>query len=201
METYHLASAQDNLTGEYRQVGYMSVEDDASRMNQVWSMAFLVAVVAWAFIFLARKFGNLPAGFSIGPREILLGILIMAGTLVAQAWLSILLLRRFGAQPQFGLFRNNVIAYVSAAGYGLRRNSVILMALAPLALLLGLSLLGIWLSRGTAWVAVFALIAVTSAGASANNFWTIVNLLRYPSSAWTVDDEHGMRILLPLETK
>jgi hypothetical protein len=74
-------------------------------------------------------------------------------------------------------------------------------ALLPLAVLIGLALLGIWLTKGTAWVALFALIAVVSAGASTSHLWEIAQLLHYPSSAWTVDDEHGMRILLPMENK
>ncbi len=78
---------------------------------------------------------------------------------------------------------------------------MIMTALAPLILLTGLSLLGIGLFQGTVWVALFALIAVTSAGASTSHLWVIAHLLRYPSSAWIVDDEHGMRILLPMESK
>lgn len=199
METYSLTSAQDNVTGEYRQVDYMRIEDEAARMNQIWLLGFIVVVVAVAFIFLARNLGNLPASFKIGLWEIVLGTFVIVATLVTQTWMYGLLLRSYGAKPKIGVFRNNVIVYISAEGYGLRRNSVIMTALTPLILLIGLALLGIWLFQGTAWVALFALIAVTSAGASTSHLWAIAHLLRYPSSAWTVDDEHGMRILMPME--
>lgn len=201
METYHLISAQDNATGEYRQVDYMRVEDEAARLNQIWLLGFVVAVAAFAFFFLARNLGKLPATFKLGPVEILMGIIALVATLVVQAWMYILVLRHYGAKPKVGMFRNNVIAYISAPGYGLRRNSIIVTALLPLAVLIGLAFIGIWLTQGTSWVALFAFIAVVSAGASASHLWEIVHLLRYPSSAWAVDDEHGMRILLPMDGK
>lgn len=201
METYHLTSAQDNVTGEYRQVDYIRVEDEASRMNQIWLLGFIVVVVTVAFVYLARNFGKLPPNFQIGTSEIVIGIIVIFATLMTQAWMYGLVLSHYGAKPQFGVFRKNVIAYISAPGYGLRRNSIIVTALLPLAVLVGLALLGIWLTKGTAWVALFALIAVVSAGASTSHLWEIVRLLHYPSSAWAVDDEHGMRILLPMEDK
>jgi hypothetical protein len=201
METYFLTSAQDNVTGEYRQVDYMRVEDEASRMAQIWLLVFIGSVAGIAFVFLARNFGRLPASFKIGPFEIIIGILATLATLVTQTWMYGLLLHHYGAKPKFGIFRNNVIAYISAPGFGLRRNSIIVTALTPLIALTGLALLGIWLLQGTAWVALFAIIAVVSAGASTSHLWMIANLLRYPSSVWTVDDEHGMRILLPIEDK
>lgn len=199
METYRLTSAQDNATGEYRQVDYMRVEDEAARLNQIWLLGFIVAVTAVAFVFLARNLGKLPASFKPGPAEIVIGVIMLVVTLVVQAWMYALVLRYYGAKPKLGVFRNNVIAYISAPGYGLRRNSIIVTALLPLIVLIGLALLGIWLTQGTAWVALFALIAVVSAGASTSHLWEIAHLLRYPSSAWTVDDEHGMRILMPME--
>lgn len=199
METYHLTLAQDNRTGEYQQVDYVRVEGEASRMNQIWLLGFIVSVAAITFVYLARNFGGLPASFKIGIVEIVIGVIAIVATLVTQAWMYGLVLRHYGAQPKFGMFRNNVIAYISAPGYGLRRNSIIVTALTPLFVLVGLALLGIRLVQGTAWVALFALIAVVSAGASTSHLWVIAILLRYPSSAWTVDDEHGMRILFPIE--
>ena len=201
METYYLTSAQDNVTGEYRQVNYVKVEEEASRMNQIWLLAFVVSVAGIGFVYLARNLGKLPASFKIGTLEAIIGIIVILATLIAQTWMYGLMLRHYGAKPKFGIFRNNVIAYISAPGYGLRRNSIIVTALTPLIALLALALLGIWLLQGTAWVALFAIIAVVSAGASTSHLWMIAILLRYPSSAWTVDDEHGMRILLPTQNK
>lgn len=201
METYSLTSAQDNVRGQYRQVNYVKVEDEAARMNQIWLLAFVVSVAGIGFVYLARNLGNLPASFKLGILEVSIGIIVIFATLIAQTWMYGLMLRHYGAKPKFGIFRNNVIAYISAPGYGLRRNSLIVTALIPLIALIALALLGIWLLQGTAWVALFALIAVTSAAASTSHLWVIAILLRYPSTAWTVDDEHGMRILLPMESK
>jgi hypothetical protein len=199
METYHLTSAQDNATGEYRQVGYMKMDDVASRVMQFWLLAFIVAAAAFAFSYLARNFGKLPASFRVGTLEVVIGVIVFLATLILHEWIHGLMLRRYGATPEFGLFRNQAIATITVLGYGLRRNTLILVALTPLIGLTILALLGIWLVQGTPWVALFALIAVVNGGAATSDLWVIAILLRYPSRAWTVDDKDGMRILMPIE--
>ncbi len=199
MQTYHLTSAQDNFTGEFQQVGYLKFENEASRMMLFWFWAFIAAVVGFVFYFLARDFGKLPEDFRIGTSEIVIGVIVCVATLVTHEWIHALVMRRYGARPEFGMTRHNVIATITAPGYGFRRNTVILVALAPLIVLTCLAMLGIWLVQGTNWVALFALIAVVNAGSAISDFWIIGILLRYPNNAWTVDDKDGMRILIPLE--
>jgi hypothetical protein len=198
MDTYRLTAAQDNLTGDYRQVGYISVEGLATNITQIGVLAIITTAAAFAFVALARNLGRLPASFQIGPLEIGIGLVIFVATLVTQEWMHVLVLRHYGARPKLGFFRNNGIFYISIPEYGLRRNSLIVAALAPLVLLTGLPLLAIWLFQGTAWVALFALIAAVNAAASSSDLLMVALLLRYPSTAWIVDDEHGMRVLLPL---
>jgi hypothetical protein len=198
METYNLTSAQDNVTGEYREVRYVRMGDIASRLTQIWLLGAIVFGMAYAFSIIARDFGKLPASFRVGLPEIAAGFVVFLGTIALQEWMHVLVLRRYGVRPEFGLFRNNAIAYISVDGYGLRRNTVIVAALTPLVLLTSLSLLAIWLFQGTSWVALFALIAVVNAGAATSDLWVVAILLRYPSSAWTVDDKDGMRILMPM---
>lgn len=198
METYHLASAQDNATGEYRQVGYMKMEDVTSRLMQFWLLAFIVGAAAFAFSVLAQNFGKLPASFQIGAPEVVIGIITFVATAIIHEWMHGLVLRRYGAKPEFKLFHKRALATISIPGYGLRRNTVIVVGLTPLIVLTLLALLGIWLVQGTYWVALFALIAVVNAGAATGDLWVIAILLRYPGSAWTVDDQDGMRILMPM---
>lgn len=176
LETYHLTSAQDNLTGEFRQVGYMKFENEASRIMQFWFWAFIAIMATFVFYFLARVFGKLPEGFRIGTSEIVIGIIVIAATLVIHEWIHALTMRRYGARPEFGMSRNKVVATITAPGYGFRRNTVILVAL-------------------------FALIAVVNAASAVNDFWIIGFLLRYPNNAWAVDDKDGMRILMPKEKR
>ena len=201
MEPYHLTSAQDNVTGEYQQVGYMRMEDEVSRMMQFWLWVFITAAAGFGFSSLARSFGKLPESFRIGTSEIVIGVIVFVVTLVIHEWMHGLILRRYGARPEFGLFRNRAIATITILGYGLRRNTVILVALTPLVVLTCLALLGIWLLQGTNWAALFALIAIVNAGAAMTDLWVIAILLRYPSNAWTVDDKDGMRILMPMENE
>jgi membrane protein YdbS with pleckstrin-like domain len=187
------------VTGEYRQVGYMKMEDEVSKMMQFWLWVFITAVAAFVFSFLARNFGKLPESFQIGTSETAIGVVVFVATLVIHEWMHGLILRRYGARPEFRLFQNKAIATITIQGYGLRRNTLILVALTPLVVLTCLALLGIWLAQGTHWVALFALIAIVNAGATITDLWVIAILLRYPSSAWTVDDKDGMRILMPME--
>lgn len=201
METYHLTSGQDNVTGEFRLVGYMRMEDEVSKMMQFWLWAFITFVAAFVFFYLARNFGKLPESFQIGTTEIVIGVIGFIATLVIHEWTHGLLLRRYGARPEFRLFHNKAIATITIPEYGLRRNTLILVAFTPLVVLTCLALLGIWLVQGTHWVALFALMAIVNAGAAMTDLWMIVILLRYPSSAWTVDDQDGMHILLPMENK
>ncbi len=199
METYRLTAAQDNLTGDYRQVGYISVEGVATQITQIALLALIIGGMAYAFSALARNFGRLPAGFRVGPIEIIIGLIVFVATFFTQEWMHVLVLRHYGAQPRVG-FGKNGIFYISVPEYGLRRNSLIVAALTPLVLLTALALLGIWLFQGTAWVALFALIAVLNAGASTADLWAVALLLRYPSTALMLDDGHGMRVLLPVES-
>ncbi len=196
METYRLTSAQDNGTGDYRQVGYVRTEDQASRMAQIWFLVFITVVVAIAFFSLALNFGKLPAGFQIGIQEVVVGVIVAVATLAVQLGMHVLVLRSYGAKPEFGVFRNGIL-YITVPGYGLRRNSLIVAALAPLIVLIAVSLIGMWLLQGTVGVAVFALVGAVNIGVSTSHLWAVATLLRYPSSAWAVDDGHGMRILLP----
>ncbi len=200
METFNLTSAQDNVTGEYRQVHYMRVQNAASLMTQFWLLVTVSCVAALALYFLAWNLGKLPADFRVGIQEIVIGVIVSVAALLTQVWMHVQILRFYGAKPELGLFRNGIF-YISVPRFGLRRNSVIVAALTPPVVLIGLSLIGIWVVQGTPWVALFALIAVVNAGASISHFVMIATLLRYPSSAWTVEDGHGVRILLPTETK
>ena len=199
MQTYRLTSAQDNITGNYRQVGYISVEDVASRITQLGLLALITVGMGFAFLSLARNFGQLPANFKIGPVEIVVGLIVFVTTSVGQEWMHVLILRHYGAKAKFEIGNNGII-YISVPEFGLRRNSLIVTGLTPLIALTALSLLGIWLFQGTPWVALFALMAVVNAGVSTADLWVVALLLRYPSRAWTVDDGHGMRVLMPMES-
>ncbi len=201
MESYHLTSAQDNFIGEFRQVGYLKFGEEASRIMQFWLWATISAVAAFVFYYLIREFGKMPLGFHIGVAEIVIGLIVVVATLVIHELIHALVMIRYGARPKFEMSQHNIVATITAQGYGFRRNTVILVALTPLIVLTCFALLGIWLFQGTYWVALFALIAVINAGSSISDFWLVRILLHYPSNTWTVDEKEGMQILLPVEQK
>lgn len=194
-----MTSAQDNATGEYRQVGYMKFENEASRLLQFWPWIFISIALTFAFFYLARILGKLPENFRLGYPEIVIGIVAFIATLVVHESIHVLAMRRYGVRPKIGLTRNKVIATITVPGYGFHRNTVIWTALAPLITLTVIAVLGMLLFQGTPWVALFALIGIVNTGSAIADMWMVGILLRYPSSAWTVDEEDGTRILLPVE--
>lgn len=198
METYRLTAAQDNRTGNYSQVGYIRVQDVATWIMQLPFLALITGVMGYGFMALARGFGRLPASFHVGPGEAAIGVVVFVVTIVAQESMHLLILRSYGARPRLGILGGNGAIFITIPEYGLRRNSLILTALAPLVLITCLALVGIWLLQGTAWVALLALMAVVNAGASTSDLWVVALLLRYPSSAWAVDAGFGMRVLMPM---
>ncbi len=199
METFTVNSAQDNATGEYRQVGFINGDEIGSRIMQIWYLVVITAVAALVFFFLARSLGKLPAAFRIGSRELGIGGIVLVITVLIHEGMHILILRGYGVKPKITLFQNKVLATITVPGYGFRRNTVILEEITPLLVLTCLALLGIWLGRGTPWAALFALVGMVNAVASIGDLWLTAALLRYPPHAWTVNDAGGIRILMPVE--
>jgi hypothetical protein len=57
--------------------------------------------------------------------------------------------------------------------------------------------LGIFLLAGNSIVWVLTLWAIVNASAANVDVWITALVLRYPSSAYVIDEQDGMRILLP----
>jgi len=53
---------------------------------------------------------------------------------------------------------------------------------------------------GTAWVALFAFCATINAGGAIGDLWIAKIVLRYPASAYIMDERDGVRVFLPGET-
>jgi membrane protein YdbS with pleckstrin-like domain len=87
--------------------------------------------------------------------------------------------------------------YAKAPGYAFQRNQYTLMILAPLLSISVLMFLGILLLASTSLVWVLALWAIVNASAANVDIWITALVLRYPKSAYVVDEQDGMRILLP----
>jgi hypothetical protein len=197
MQTYSLSGSQDPISSEYRQVLYWSLHEKPSRM--VWLQIFGIPIFLLAaalFVYLAFKVGRWPADFRFGLPEVGLSLFGMAVTIVLHELVHGLTMRVFGARPLYGVLWKQAAFYATSPGYGFRRNSYLMIALAPLVVLSLLAVLGMALLPGTGWVALFALCAVINGSGASGDLWMAGIVIRYPRSAYVVDERDGMRILL-----
>ena len=104
-------------------------------------------------------------------------------------------IRAVGNRPSYGFQWAGLVPYATAEGQYFRRNEFVAAALAPL---LGLSALGcLALLVVPAWAGPWVLFAlVANAAGAAGDIWMSFIALRYPRSAWIVDERDGMRIFV-----
>lgn len=197
METYTLTASQDPVSGDYQQVLHWTLKDKLSRSILLQILAIPVFILLGsAFSALAIYVGKLPDNVEIGLREI--GILLagIVATIVLHELMHGLAMRRYGARPQYGVLWKQLVFYATSPGYGFRRNSYVVVALAPLVGLSGLAILGMLLLQGTSWVALLAFCAVINGSGAVGDLWMVSIVLRYPRSAYIVDERDGIRVLM-----
>lgn len=189
------AAADRTLPG-YTQALYWRISDSRRRVLSMYGLTLLALPVAalgftWLAAHLARTAS--PGRPLTGPANALAiagGILVMA---VAHEGVHGLLMRAFGARPQFGIEWTLGAAYATAPGFPFRRNHFIVIALAPLLLL---SAAGLLLAPAVPLPALVVALAFNAAGAS-GDVWMTALCLRYPADAVIMDERDGIRILLP----
>ena len=103
-----------------------------------------------------------------------------------------LLMQRFEARPRFGLFLTGLMIYAKAPGYAFKRNQYLIIVLGPLVLLSVLACLGIVLLPNSSFTWVFALWGILNASSASADLWISVIVLRYPASAYIVDERAGL---------
>jgi hypothetical protein len=203
-ETHSISAAQNPASGEYQQVLHWTVKDNRSRA--IWIQTLTIPVfllLGAAFSFLAVHLGNFPETSTLGPLQfgaVLAGIgAVPAGivtTILLHELAHGLTMRLCGAKPQYGVLWKQLMFYATSPGYGFRRNSYILMLLAPLVGLSCLAIIGMLLLRGTNWVALLALCATINGSGAFGDVWLVSLALRYPQSAYVVDEKDGIRVFI-----
>jgi hypothetical protein len=108
-----------------------------------------------------------------------------------------IVMQKFGAKPHYGILWKEAMFYATAPGYAFRRNDYIQIALAPLVVLSIFFILGMWFSRGTFWVAIFAMGGIINASGAIGDLWITTLVLRYASTAYVIDEKDGIRVFLP----
>lgn len=197
-ETYTLTGSEEPITLEYRQVLHWKVTDNPSRLILMQILAIpLVVLSGGLFGGLAAQLGKFQGSVQIGLAEIGAILLALALTIVLHELLHGLTMQRFGASPQYGVKLKLLAFYATSPGYGFRRNSYVMVALAPLVIISLLAALGILLISDSGWVSLLVLCAVVNAGGATGDLWMSILTLRYPANALIVDEKDGLRVLLP----
>lgn len=188
------------LPSAYQEVLYWKLSEKPSRMIFVQALA-LVGMFIFGLLFtsLAIGMGKLPlsGSFSLGLGQAGAMFTGIALTLVAHELTHGLAMWLFGATPTYGFLWRGMMLYATTPGYAYRRNSYLVVALAPLALISALVVLGLWLLPGWQWAALLVLCGVVNASGASGDLWMTRIALGYPAAAFIMDERDGMRVFLP----
>jgi len=108
-------------------------------------------------------------------------------------------LKAYGARPKYGVLWQQMMFYATAPNHAFRRNAYLVIALAPLG---GISVLGgvlltLPLPGWLLWM--IALCAAVNVGGAVGDMWLVRVALGYPSRAYIVDEQDGLRVFMPGE--
>lgn len=198
-EKNNSAPITESLPTGYHEVLYWRVTEKYSRVLLL-NIVGLLMLVLFGLVFssLAVTLGKLPSGrVELGLPEIGLGILAIVLTLVLHELIHGLVMRIFGAKPRYGALWNQAMFYATAPGHAFRRNSYVVIALAPFILISMLVVLGMWLLQGTVWVALLGVGGLFNASGAVGDLWISRIVLGYSDNAYIMDERDGMRVFLP----
>jgi hypothetical protein len=200
METYTLSGSQDPISGEYRQVLHWTISGNLSRSIGMYLLSIPVFLIfTILFFFLAFRWGRWDGDFTLGILEAVILVAASVLTIVLHELIHALFMRLFGARPRFGVLWKLGAVYATSPGYGYRRNSYLLIALAPLVLISLLAVLVIVLLPGSQWVPLVVICAILNGSGASGDLWITSIVLRYPKTAYIVDEKDGIRILVRSE--
>jgi hypothetical protein len=199
---YPFTAAQDPLTGEYQQILHWTIKDKPARTITIQLLIIpLMILFGFSFLTLNNLIGKQPFSFSGGTfnidiPEVGIGIAGIVATIVLHELVHGLVMRLCGAKSQYGVLWKQLMFYATCPGYGFRRNSYIMIALAPLIGISCLAVVGMFLLQGTNWGALLALSATINGCGAIGDMWIVSRVLHYPKTAYVVDERDGFRVLI-----
>ena len=188
-----------SLPDGYQEVLHWRVTENRSRLI-ILQILGLICFVIFGIIFsiLAITLGKLP---SISNFNTSVLVSVIVGSLMIMVFHELihgLVMRRFGARPKYGILWKGLMFYATSPGYAYHRNNYIVIALAPFVVISILSVLGMWLLQGTVWVALLSIIGIINASGAIGDLWISMIVLRYPTTAYIIDERDGIRVFLPM---
>lgn len=188
------------LPANYKEALYWKISEKKSRIIIMNLLAIPLAGIFWfGFYFIIRLSSKPPEYIIDDPKQSLLLLVGFATTIIVHELVHGLAMQFFGAQAKYGINWKGLMVYATAPGYAFQRNQYIVMALAPLVSLSALACCAILIQAGAASVWLFAVLGTLNGGAAIGDLWITSVALRYPSSAYVVDERDGMRIFLPMD--
>jgi hypothetical protein len=185
------------VPANYREALYWKITQTSWRLTVV-NLAGLLAIIVFGMLFFgwAALFGRLSMAPGYGINylfTLLAAIVIMLAAHEAVHGLSMAL---FGARPRFGVLWQAMMLYTTAPGHAFRRNEYVVVITSPFVALSLLVLMGVLVVNPPVALLLAAMATLNAAGA-VGDLWILSVVLRYPSAAYVVDEQDGMRIFLP----
>jgi hypothetical protein len=159
----------------------------------------LFILFGMVFSSLAIRLGKMPSegNFRVGLGEMGLAVAGIVLTFILHELTHGLAMQMFGAKPKYGIIWKGLMLYATSPGYAYRRNNYVVIALAPFVFISVLTILGMWILQGTAWVALLAVCGVINASGAVGDMWITMIVLRYSVTAYVMDERDGIRVFLP----
>jgi hypothetical protein len=190
-------ASSGSLPDDYQEVLYWTITGNPWRVILLQILAIPLCILAVIVFFgLAFRLGGFPSSLTSGLGEISIVIAAIVLSIVLHELVHGIAMQVFGAEPRYGVLWKQGMFYATAPGYAFRRNEYIQIALAPLLILSVLFTLGIWLLSGTFWVMAFVVAGVINASGAIGDLWITMIVLRYPATAYVIDEKDGIRVFL-----
>ena len=180
----------------YYEVLYWKISEEPNRFVMMNFLPILLAIGFGIGFFVLIRVFNGSLSLALSNKEILIFVIGIPIVLAFHEFLHGIVMRGFGARPRYGFWMKGLMFYAKASGYAFKRNHYALIVLAPLLSLSVLFCLGTVLLASNSIVWILALWAIVNASAANADVWITAIVLRYPRSAYVVDERDGMRILL-----
>ena len=180
----------------YKEALYWKINEEPSRFVITNFLPILLAILfGIGFYIFIQVFGGSPQ-LALSNQELLIFLIGIPIVIALHEFVHGIVMQSFGARPRYGFWKKGLMFYAKAPGYAFKRNQYALIVLAPLLSLSVLICLGIFLLASNSIVWVLALWAIVNASAANADVWITALVLRYPSSAYVIDERDGIRILL-----
>lgn len=191
---FHSGSLPDG----YQEVLYWRITGEPGRVIALNIVGILLFIgFGSLFSTLAIRVGKLPASFDFGLVELMMIIVGILLALIVHELTHGMVMQMFGAKPRYGALWKQMMFYATAPGFSFTRNNYIVIALAPLIFISILVVLGMWLLQGTLWVALLGICGIMNASGAVGDMWITMLVLRYPVTAYIMDERDGVRVFLP----